>query len=235
MRYRRPHAVKLFFIELISVFLGVSLAFALNQWNENKKADETELKLIQEMKSGLQADIEDIELNSNGHQRGIAACQLFRRAILGKPVDKDSLGVAYAVLWRNYISIQNRGPFEALKARGLNQIREDSIRKAVINLYDFQYEILEEIEENYAEMQFFENYFPEMQEILLPYLEFDKEGNYAGIKERWWLRKSEKTKMLSYINRMQFNRQYVLMVYDETAVKAKKLISLLDEKLNTTD
>lgn len=48
----------------------------------------------------------------------------------------------FFVLTRSFMSIQNSSPFEAIKAKGFDVITNDSLRKNMIKLNDFQYEVL---------------------------------------------------------------------------------------------
>jgi hypothetical protein len=64
-------------IEFFSIFIAVVSAFALNNWNENRRDNNSENKILVEISNGLEKDIDDIKLNVSGHKSGISACNYF--------------------------------------------------------------------------------------------------------------------------------------------------------------
>ncbi|TXC75239.1 DUF6090 family protein [Luteibaculum oceani] len=237
MRVQRNNPSKLarFIIELCSVFLGVTLAFALNRWNEEKKLRVTEEKILTEIKNGLELDISDTEVNISGHKAGIKAATTFLKLASGKEVQKDSLLISYHTLWRNFISIQNASGYESLKSRGLEVIRNDSLRYQIITLYDFYYEMIEKLEEEYSEMQYTEHYLPEMRPILHRHLMFDENGVLVGVKNRWWLYQSEQKLYFELLNRMIENRRFTIRIYKDIQKRIQLLVSQIDKELAKID
>ncbi|MEM6966668.1 MAG: hypothetical protein AAF573_18030, partial [Bacteroidota bacterium] len=168
---------KQYLFEFLSIFIGISLAFALQQWNDHRINRYSELEILTEMKVGLELDLSDVKDNQNGHQMGIKYCDYFRDIIDNRPFSKDTLYMAYFTLWRDFISVQNKSGYETLKSKGLELIQNDSLSFDIIKLYDFYYEILEKLEEQYSENQFNDNYFHPMNDLLAEYYVFDENGN----------------------------------------------------------
>ena len=67
--------------EFLSIFIAVVSAFALNNWNQNRRDDYSENKILIEISNGLEKDLDDIKENISGHKRGISACKYFRNAL----------------------------------------------------------------------------------------------------------------------------------------------------------
>lgn len=82
-----------YLLEFLSVFVGVSMAFALTKWNEDRKIDRTELKILSEIRSGLNSDLEDLRINVFGHQAGLDACAYFRGLVMDSVYPTDSVGL----------------------------------------------------------------------------------------------------------------------------------------------
>lgn len=200
-------------IEFLSVFIAVLSAFALNNWNENRRADKSENKILIEIENGLEKDIEDIRQNKQGHDNGINACNYFRMALADQKVNTDSLMIHYRFLTRDFISIQNTAGYETLKSRGLELIENDSLRLQIISLYEFNYSILRKLEEEYAEMQFQESYFNEINQILAPSFQFDSNNKITGIDIPLKLSDNQKKTLLLYLWKIQGNRNYILKYY----------------------
>ena len=100
-----------FLIEFISVFIAVVFAFALNNWNDNRRDNNTEKKILSEISNGLKKDLDDIKLNISGHKEGVNACKYWRRIINNNEFSQDSfyalllLGFGFKFLLEIFVSI----------------------------------------------------------------------------------------------------------------------------------
>jgi hypothetical protein len=199
--------------EFLSMFIAVVSAFALNNWNENRRNDNSENKILTEISNGLEKDLEDIRLNITGHKAGISACNYFRKAFAGKELEPDSLMIHYSALTRDFVSIQNVAGYETLKSKGLELIKNDSLRLKIISLYEYDYNTLRKLEEEYSEMQFQENYFKEINEEIAPNFKVDDNGNISGINLPLKIEENKKNKLLLYLWKIQTNRIFILQYY----------------------
>ena len=197
-------------LEFLSTFFAVVLAFALSNWNDAKRDENSENKILIEILNGLEKDIVDIELNVLGHKDGITANNYFKKLFVGKEVSTDSVMHYYKYLTRDFISIQNSAGYETLKSKGLEVVKNDSLRLKIISLYEYDYNILQKLEEEYAEMQFQQNYFRETNEELAPNLKFDNDGNVIGIDLPLLLQEEKKKKLLTYLWKIKTNRNFIL-------------------------
>ena len=222
---------KKYLIEFISIFVAVTMAFALNKWNEDRRDKNSELKILTEIKNGLEMDLVDLNTNLGGHEFGIFAGNYFRKYINEEPVNNDTLLIANFVLLRDFLSIQNKTGYESLKSSGLQLIENDSLRVDIISLYDFNYEILERLESEYVEMQFFDNYFDPINSILADRYVFDKEGKIAQITSSKGLAKTDKNKLLYYLKNIEENRNFMIIKYKETIEQTKSLIRKIEKEL----
>ena len=198
-------------------------AFALNNWNENRRDNHSENKILIEIANGLEKDLEDIKLNVSGHQSGIAACNYFRKSFVGKEISADSVIYYYLELTRDFISIQNTAGYETLKSKGLELIKNDSLRLEIISLYEYDYNTLRKFEEEYSEMQFQESYFKEINEELAPNFEIDKNGNITGVNSPLKIAEDKRNKLLLYLLKIQTNRIFILHYYSEIENKINKV------------
>lgn len=201
-----PEIFKKYFSEFVLIFISVVLAFALTEWSSNQGKKISEEKIYLEIMNGLEKDSLDLESNIQSHLYGANACQYWRNIINNNPVEKDSLVNNYFFLTRSVISVQNISGYETLKSKGLETIENDSLRAKIINLYEFDYQVMRKFEEDYQENQFFDNYFIEINSKIAPNLNFDAAGNIVGINSPLKLAHDEKNILLSYLWKIQMSR-----------------------------
>lgn len=215
--------IKKFGLEFITIFIGVFAAFALNNWNDNRKNNHTELKILSEIENGLKQDINDIDINIDGHKQGLLAVKFFNKLILNKPTNRDSLTYYYFILLRDFISVQNISGYETLKSKGLEIIENDSLRTEILSLYENDYNSLRKLEENYAELQFFEHYHQDFNQIISPNLLIDKSGQFIGINDPLKITDKERNMLLIDLRKIANNRNFMLTNYDQVKNKIIKL------------
>ncbi len=218
--------------EFLSIFIAVVSAFALNNWNENRRDNEAANKILAEISNGLDKDIEDVRVNKKGHEHGVLACKFWHQIIEGQEVSLDTLPMHYSNLTRDYISIQNVSGYESLKSKGLELIEDDSLRFEIITLYEYDYSILKKFEEEYKEMQYQESYFEEINKKIAPSFEFDKQGNIVGINLPLSINEAEKNILLSYLWKIRMNREFILRYYSQVEEKLIQLQKKIKENLN---
>ena len=212
-----------YIMEIISIFIAVISAFALNNWNENQRDNQAATKILAEISNGLQKDLEDIKINVEGHKKGIKSCNYWRRIISNEEVNYDSLEHHYIVLTRDFFSLQNSSGYEALKSKGLELIKNDSLRFDIISLYEYDYGSLKTMEEDYFEMQFQKNYFRDFNRIIAPNLEFDNKGGLSKIIKPLKVDSNEKKILLSYLWKIEMNRRYIMHYYAATERKIQNI------------
>ncbi|MFT5820812.1 MAG: hypothetical protein ACI8ZM_002060 [Crocinitomix sp.] len=217
--------------EFLSIFIAVISAFALNNWNENRKADNSEESILIEIANGLEKDIEDMELNMEGHRIGISACNFFRNLFLDKQINTDTLVFHYFEVTRDYISVQNVAGYEALKSQGLGLIKVDSLRLQIISLYEYDYNILRKFEEEYSEMQFNDNYFEAFNEVLAPKFQLDSNGNIRGIDFPLAIPADQRQILIMNLWKIETNRNFILHMYSGVLEKAKHTLEIIRAEL----
>lgn len=222
---------KNYFLEFLAIFVGITMAFALDKWNEDRKELRSETKILAEMKHGLALDLQDVTENIKGHYAGIRSCNYFKKLIDNEPVNIDSLQFQYFMLWRDFISIQNKTGYESLKSKGLELIRNDSLRFQIVEIYDFEFEIIEKLEEQYSEMQLNKNYFHPINDLLAEYMVFDKDGKLINIKQPIQISKKDKNRVYSFLYRMKGAREYRLRFYNRLKGEIELLIQEIEKEL----
>ena len=210
-------------MEFFSIFVAVISAFALNNWNDNRRDEQAAVKILTEIANGLEKDLDDLKINIGGHKEGINACAYWRKILYDQPVDLDSLSRYYLGVTRDFFSAQNNSGYETLKSRGLELIDNDTLRFAIISLYEYDYEALKTMEENYFEMQFQENYFSDFNRAIAPNFNFNEQGNITTIELPLTLSRAERQVLLAYLWKIGVNRRFILYYYADMEQKIKEL------------
>jgi hypothetical protein len=212
--------------------VAVISAFALNNWNENRRDRNAEVNILTEISNGLDKDIEDVRVNILGHKQGIESCRYWRQVVTGQDVNRDTAATRhYFSVMRDFITIQNTSGYESLKSKGLELVRNDSLRFQIISLYEYEYNVLNKFEEEYKEAQFHESYFDDFNDIISPHLQFDTLGNIAGI-DTISFTSVEQNQILSCLWKVEINRLFILNMYSGLETKIEHIKKQIDEEIN---
>lgn len=217
--------------EFLSIFIAVTSAFALNHWNVERRDAISQDKILNEIKNGIKLDHADFETNKKGNLLSKRAGQAFRELLDGKPLNKDSVQIYYILLFRDYTPIINQSGYESLKSNGLETIKNDALRFDIISLYGFYYAIIAKLEDEVIEMRSYANYYQSFNNLLAKYMIFSDNGTLTGINPPIDLSQENKNKLLSYIWRIESNRNYKLGKYNLIQGKMQELIIKIDEEL----
>lgn len=221
---------KTYAFEFLSIFIAVVSAFALTNWDDRRRDRHTEVKILTEIRNGLDKDISDIQLNLDGHQYGIKACNYMRRLTTGLEAPPDSFAFHYFNLTRDYISIQNNSGYESLKSNGLGTIRNDSLRLKIIGVYEYDFTNLKKLEEEYKEMQYHTSYYQAINEILSPNFVFSDQGEIS-IQAPLQISQANRKALLSYLWKIQVNRDFVLKFYGDIEDRIQLLVDTINEEI----
>ena len=135
--------------EIVLVVIGILIALQINNWNETRKNRTFEVKMLKEIKKALENDISSFERSKFRLHMLDSATNVMAKHIYEQSTFEDSLYYKGESRWyylRTGIQYQyNRGPYEAIKSSGIDKISNDSLRNALIKLYDFDFPRNEEL------------------------------------------------------------------------------------------
>lgn len=222
-----------FLVEFLSIFIAVLSAFALNNWNDNRKARHAETNILKEISNGLRLDSADVALNIAGHKYGIKASLYFRRLLNNETVDMDSAAFYKRLLLRDFISIQNTSGYESLKSQGLDIVKSDSLRLEIISMYEYNYTLIEKIEEQYAAQQFFERYADRFNDAIASQIRFDSTGGIKSINVPLKLTEKEKNHLLLDLKTIEEDRRFTMSFYKKIEGQLVSTRTLIDKELQS--
>ena len=222
---------KKFLFEFFSVFFAVVFAYLLNQWNEDRKDDLAENKILTEIYNGLERDSIDLAQDQQYFRVNISAIKYFSDISNNTIVDNDSLQLYYFYLTRDFITVQNTSGYETLKSRGLEIIKNDELRKSIINLYEVTYELHRKFSEEYDENKYMRNYFENINNVIAPHFIFDSKNNIIGLNQPINLRDRDKNLVKSYLWKLAVNRNDRLGAIKSNQLRIGEVRRLIREDL----
>ena len=223
---------KKYLFEFILIFLAVSLAFLLDRWNDERKNSIAENKILEEIYNGLERDSLDIANDENYFKIAFRGLEYFNEIIDGKTVENDSLTTFYFFFSRETIVIQKKSGYESLKSRGLETIKNDSLRRKILDLYEVDYEAARKFSEEHSEYKFMQNYFHKINDAIAPYFEYDSINNIQSIELPIKLEKKERNLLKSYLWKIAVGKNQMMKASIDWKEKIGQLRADIKRYLN---
>ncbi len=220
--------------EIVLVVIGIVIALQINNWNEQRKNANQELKLLQSFKIGLEKDLSDIDLNISVHTRGINSANMILNLLDSDQLYNDSLAKHFSRVMMPSFFVNSTSAFETLKSKGIDLIKNETLRKQLINVYDAQYSFFLKVENQFSEEQnlglrnVFSTRFEEAYKFDLDSSDLSGELiplNFESLKtdqEFLYYLKSIKNRTIVFVN---FN-------YKLLRTHVVKLITAIDKEIN---
>lgn len=122
--------------EIILVVIGILIALQINNWNEERKNNSYELKLLEQLKKDLVLNSDDLKGNLSLQQKGINSAQLLLDSFSNNVPYHDSLLVhfANAGIWTKFIV--NEGAYKTIESKGLDIISNLELRELIFKVFE---------------------------------------------------------------------------------------------------
>lgn len=124
--------------EIVLVVIGIMIAVAINNSNEEKKLKQLEIKYLTEIKNNLSSDIADIDFNINFNASRLRSNQVVLQYLNKDAQVIDSLDFHLSNLQFSTRTLVNSSGYENLKSKGLEIISNDALRIKITTLYEFR-------------------------------------------------------------------------------------------------
>lgn len=223
-----------FLFNMLPTFLGVLLAFWLTEWASERDFKAKERHLLEEIQHELEVNLTDLRVNLNGHQAGLLSTKAMQRYLVDDTINQDSLPQHSVNALRDFISIQHTAAYETMKARGVESITNDTLRLHIADLYDFDFETIEKIEEKYAPHEFFVHYNEPFLRLISQCYNF-MPGDVANrkIMPLSALPKEEKNLLSARLTKLKYDRLFSISAYEEVIKKVEIVIAAIKKELGT--
>jgi len=132
--------------EILLVVTGILIALAVNNWWQNRLKKVEEVKVLKEIKESLEYDKLDILFNINAYKIANRCIDTILSVMEQDRPFRQSLGKYFAGTLITTRFIAREGSFDVLKSKGIELISNDSIKKAIVAMYDARYQYINELQ-----------------------------------------------------------------------------------------
>jgi hypothetical protein len=214
--------------EIILVVIGILIALQINNWNENRKLQKEELKLLQDIKANIKATLKDFEFDTLTNTQQIQQYQKIEQSIQKDLPYTTDLDSAFGVLtlWNGPYIITTA--YKTLQSKGLDLIKNESLKNEINKMYEIDFQVLlsdyDRSEWNLSEnvvMPFFSKHIRRLNDISL---NLARPNNFENLKQN--------DEFLNILAMLIRQRKRGLLFYKENFQNATKLIEQIDKEIN---
>jgi len=124
-------------IELVVVFIGIYAAFLLNNWQQNQRDAQLELKYLHSLKAEVAEDFQNLSEVLTANERKLNKISQSIRKIQTKTLPEDSALVLLGDILSNVVFYPRATTYESIKYSGnLNLIRNYELREKIVAYYE---------------------------------------------------------------------------------------------------
>ncbi|WP_420316982.1 hypothetical protein [Ekhidna sp.] len=139
-----------YLLEMIVITMGILGAFALNNWNENRKDRNFESELQSELLVGIQDELSRMNVRMKGNQTAKRSSQILLEHLTQDLANHDSLDYHFVKAFAIWPANIRYSAFENAKEHGL-QFLSDSTRYLVSLTYEMRTRHLEDLISGYQQ------------------------------------------------------------------------------------
>ena len=213
--------------EIALVMIGILLALQVNNWNEFQKDRKIEKQALENLVENMNLNINHTEHKIARIQDGNKSCQIILAAIKTSNHTVDTLGIHFHEALINHSNLLlTSGAYEALKNIGFEIIRNEILKKEIINLHENTYLQLGRNQKWGEEVRpDFDNYFIH---------------HFTGNGDRAWIPRNydevlKDPYFLGLIDVANRQRNFIKKRYLETLVETKRVSELIKDELAKSD
>ncbi len=130
--------------EILLVVIGILIALSINNWNEERKLRNQEDKLLLDLRSDLNASLDELVEGKKFNEATLQHYHLIHEAILKDRTYHDSLEVAFGLISNWHSPYFTYTAYESLKTKGIDIIQNDSLKGKIVKMYERTYAFLVE-------------------------------------------------------------------------------------------
>ena len=156
--------------EIVLVVIGILIALSINNWNENRKNNSWEKKFLTDLKNELEKNKEQLQnIDFIQTKKGDDLIETITLVKNADPLNKSKIDSLFAMTQvSNPTFFPTTGVYDSGLAAGkIENVKNDALKYAIMNLYNHYYkrlvyngEILDEVvgKVDWEELKFYDNF-----------------------------------------------------------------------------
>lgn len=128
--------------ELFLIVVGILIALAISDWNDQRIERIQERALLDEIRSTLESDAAALESNLKLFTDAAQQINTLSNMLKEPPPYQPSMDKHFGVVYGLRITNLNTAAYETLKSVGLQSVSDRELRAAIARVFDFHYERL---------------------------------------------------------------------------------------------
>ena len=235
-------------LEFLVIFLGISLSFVINNWNENKKRKIVEIKHLKELKSDITETLKEAKSDEKLNILDIQSSNYLQDFFFQNIPYNDSLSYHFYRTTQHYQMYPKTSALESIKSIGLDIISNDSIRLRVTDFYQVHIQNLVDVgrvsqgQTNFANSlwPYFEKHFKPINKSIRKDNDWYSDTIYAKYPPKQWkvldivkLQKDYKLQLL--LDKKMLDRQGSVAYSNRVIIKGEELLKLISSELMKYD
>jgi hypothetical protein len=125
--------------EILLVVIGILIALQIDNWNESRKEALREQTLLHELKTNLETNVENLQSDIAIQVKGASAIHFLLDHLDNRKPYLDTLDYLFQEADFVPEAVLSSSAFETLKSSGMGLISNDSLRNAIIDLFEVKY------------------------------------------------------------------------------------------------
>jgi hypothetical protein len=125
--------------EIVLVVIGILIALSINNWNENRKMDLQEIKLLSDLHLELKKTLDEIQVGMTFNNISIDDINKIENYIKNDLPYSTELDSSFGRIPHNFAGSVNSAAYNSLKTMGIGIIQNEKLRIDIINMYDVKF------------------------------------------------------------------------------------------------
>jgi hypothetical protein len=210
------------------VVIGILIALSINNWNEQSKTDQLELKLLFELKSSIIESEKELTYSYDENKLTVQRFEYILSHLKTDLPESKAIDSCFYQLPFWVSPFVNYTAYESLKTKGLDLIKNETIKNRIVNLYDTKFARL--INE-YDKIEWI-NYQTWTAPFMLKY--FYKTDSYANtFRSKDYKQLKNDLDFTTWINSLIFVRQWGFSMMEPALNDSGELIHLIEKELQS--
>lgn len=125
--------------EIVLVVIGILIALQINNWNENRKIQIQEIKLLSDLHLELKKTLDEFQVGMEFIKITIEDINRIEYYIKNGLPYATELDSCFGRIPHNYAGSFNSAAYNSLKTMGIGIIQNEKLRMEIINMYDVKF------------------------------------------------------------------------------------------------